>query len=196
MTALAPRLITAPTDLPVSVAEAKAHVRVDHADEDAPIEAMLRAAVSHIDGYSGRAHRALVTQTWEDAFAGFEERMFLAVGPVASITSVTYEDASGADATVSASDYSLLESARGYYIKPKPGLSWPDTGRRDDAVRVRYVAGTAAGAVPPAIKAAVLLVFGDFYAHRETTAPGRAVSIPVAATVDRLLAPYQMAVTA
>jgi uncharacterized phiE125 gp8 family phage protein len=188
---LAPRLITAPAALPVTLAEAKARLRIEFSDDDAVASALLGAAVSHVDGWNGAAHRALVTQTWEDAYDGFSDEMRLSVGPVASVTSVTYEKPDGTDEVLGAANYALLEDVRGHFIAAKPDTYWPQTGRRRDAVRIRYAAGQAAADVPEAIKAAICLIFGDLYANRETVHMGAVNAIPMSVTVDRLLAPYR-----
>lgn len=62
---MTPVLITAPVDLPVTLAEAKAHVRVDHAFEDSLLEDVyIRGAMSDLDGWSGQLGRCIMPQTW------------------------------------------------------------------------------------------------------------------------------------
>ena len=198
MTDLAPRLITAPAELPVSLAEAKARVRVDFSDDDADALLILRAAVARIDGYFGAAHRALVTQTWEEAFPMFSnDYLRLKVGPVASITSITYEQPDGSDAVLSASAYSIMHDMRGPIVQRSPYHSWPGTGLRRDAVRVRFVAGTAPASVPDDLKQAIILTFADWYAHRESVAIGVSASaIPIPASAQSLLFNHQSYVVA
>jgi uncharacterized phiE125 gp8 family phage protein len=60
-----PVLVTPPVAAPVSLAEAKAHLRVDFDDEDALISGLIDAATQHLDGWSGVLGRALMPQTWE-----------------------------------------------------------------------------------------------------------------------------------
>lgn len=61
---MTPVLVTPPASKPVTLADAKDHLRVDHDDEDAVIAALLDAAVSHLDGWTGVLGRAIMPQTW------------------------------------------------------------------------------------------------------------------------------------
>jgi len=61
---MTPYLVTPPASLPVSVAEAKAFLRVDHNDEDALIEGLISGAVAHLDGWKGVLGRCIMPQTW------------------------------------------------------------------------------------------------------------------------------------
>lgn len=66
-------LITAPTDMPVSVDEAKEHLRIDNGDDDLLLRTYLLAATAYVDGKEGLLQRALKPQTWEltmDQFPG------------------------------------------------------------------------------------------------------------------------------
>jgi uncharacterized phiE125 gp8 family phage protein len=145
---LAPVRTVAPTEDPVTLAEAKAHVRVDHADDDSLITALIAAATNHLDGYTGILGRALITQTWRQDFAAFAPKLRLALRPVASVTSVTYFDGDNTSQTLSASIYGLFEDGAGPYIALDPDQTWPGSYRRVDGVSVTYVAGEASAEVP------------------------------------------------
>ncbi|MCX5478457.1 head-tail connector protein [Kaistia geumhonensis] len=190
---LAPVLITAPAETPVSLAEAKAHCRVDHDDDDLLIEALILAAVGHLDGWSGVLGRALVTQTWRQDFFGFGSTrcgpLRLALSPVSSISSLTYFEPSGAQQALSAGVYRLLTDERGPFVECVGDSTWPSTACRSDSVSVTYVAGVAAADVPAPIKAATLLIVGHLYANREAVAESTLAALPYA--VDALIAPYR-----
>lgn len=66
---MTPVLVTPPGDL-LSLEEVKAHLRVDHNDEDAQIAAMILAAVGHLDGWRGILGRAIMPQVWRETFDG------------------------------------------------------------------------------------------------------------------------------
>ena len=184
-----PVLVTAPTTDMVSLAEAKAHCRVDHDDEDAYLSALIEAATSHLDGYSGVLGRALLPQTWRQDFEDFGDVMRLPVGPVQSITTVSYQDASGADQTLSSTEYVLLRDDFGDYVTLAANKSWPSVGDRADAVRITYLAGTST--IPVAIKHAALLLVGHWFANREAVLTGTiATQTPMA--VDALLTPHRV----
>ncbi len=188
----APVLVTPPGTRLISVADAKAHCRVDHSDDDTFFTALCVAAEAHLDGWTGILGRALVTQTWRQDYAGFEPVLRQPLWPVASITSITYKDAAGTAQTVSAADYQLLADDIGAFVVLKPGLSWPSAGNHHAPVSITYVAGQALADVPQPIKSAALLFVGDLYKHRETVTVGATSSrIDMSATVNALLAPYR-----
>ncbi|WP_297534627.1 head-tail connector protein [Nitrobacter sp.] len=64
---LTPIRTVAPAEMPVTLAEAKAHLRVDHDDQDDLITAQIKAATAWFDGYSGILGRA----DYPDLAAGF-----------------------------------------------------------------------------------------------------------------------------
>lgn len=187
-----PRLVTPPAEYPVSLAEAKAHLRVDHDEEDALISAYIAAATSHLDGITGILGRCLVTQTWVQEFDAPAGVLSLPLAPVASITSVEYLDVAGVWQTVAPENYGLLQaSPPGPAVLIDLGYVFPATGFPSPSARVTFVAGSAPSDVPPAIKTAILLMVGDSYRFRETVAVGPATTLAVAATVDRMLTPFR-----
>ncbi len=63
-------LITPPAVEPVTLADAKAYLRVDNDDDDGVISALIAGARSHIEA---QTRRALITQAWRlvrDAWPG------------------------------------------------------------------------------------------------------------------------------
>jgi uncharacterized phiE125 gp8 family phage protein len=172
----------------MSLAEAKAHCRVDHDDEDAYLVALIEAATGHLDGYSGVLGRALLSQTWRQDFEDFGDVMRLPVGPVQSVTTVSYQDASGVDQTLASTEYVLLRDDFGDYVTLAANKSWPSVGERADAVKITYLAGSAG--IPVAIKHAALLLVGHWFANREAVSAGSMMATPMA--VDALLTPHRM----
>lgn len=152
---LAPVLVTGPTVDPVTLEEAKAHLRIGD-DEDQLIETLIGAAVRKLDGLSGTLGRAVMTQTWSQEFSGFAGDLVLPLGPVQSITSVVH---SGGTFT----DYRLLKDDRGWFLRVAEGFSWPTD---EGPVTVTFVAGDAEP--DKLIHQLVLLLVGSLYAFRES----------------------------
>lgn len=186
--------------MPVSLEQAKAHLRVDESDDsqDDLITAAIAAAVNHLDGYAGILGRALVPQEWCE-YASFwpaSRAVELRLAPVAEIVEVTARGVDGADTVLDPSAYRLLSgsSSRPILIFGV-NATLPALASEPDALAVTYRAGyeDAEGnpAVPPAIISAILLMVGDLYRFPETVAQGSVSSVPMSTTVDRLLAPFR-----
>lgn len=188
------RLVTAPTADVVTLAQAKLHLRVDHDDDDAVIAGLIAAAVARLDGRDGILGRALASQTWDYCLPEFptEEQgaIALPLPPTVSVASVKYLDTTGAEQTVSSSDYVVAEGGYGGAIVLPLAYAWSiATAIRPDAVRVRFTAGYAS--VPKPIVQAVLLMVGDWYEQRGNALVGVSAAVmPIA--VDALIAPYRL----
>lgn len=178
------RLITPPTGEPLTLAEARAHLRVTHTDEDALIARLITVAREHIDGPGGILGRAILPQTWALSLDGFPSGdIALPLPPLASVDSIDYTDTDGAPQTVSASVYGVDGAAGIVYLKF--GQSWPTARDERGAVVVTFTCGDAS--VPERLRAAMLLHIADLYANRE--AQGEALT-PNAA-YDALLLPFK-----
>lgn len=164
------RLITPPSETPLTLAEAKSQVRETTANRDTELTAMLGAAVSHLDGREGLLGRALVTQTWEmllDAFPDCDG-IEIPLPPLQSVTSVTYVDADGATPTLATSVYGVDTASQPGVVYLKYNQEWPTTREERNAVTIRFVAGYGtADDVPESLKSAMKLHLADLDANRE-----------------------------
>lgn len=167
------KLIAAPEVEPVTLAEAKAQLRITTSDSDDMITALIQAARQQLDGNDGWLRRALVTQTWEltlDAFPCREIRIPLP--PLQSITSINYDDRDGLEQTVSASAYDVDAVGQPGWVVPVRGSPWPVAMSAINAVRIRFVAGYPPSTdsppdlrlnVPRPIKQAILLMVKNLW---------------------------------
>lgn len=163
--------VTAPASNPVTLTEAKAHLRVDDSDSDTLISALIAAAVAMIDGPHGIGI-AMMTQTWRYVLDCFPAYIRLPLTPVqdgilsdspAGVT-ITYVDTAGATQTLATSDYRLS----GGILEPAYGEAWPGTRTVRGAVTIDFEVGWGdADDVPQDLKAAILLTVGHLYEHRE-----------------------------
>jgi uncharacterized phiE125 gp8 family phage protein len=164
--------VTAPPTIPVSVAEAKARLKIDDSDHDEDLERMIREVVDHLDGESGILNRCLVAQTWDYVLPGFCERIVLPLAPFRSITSITYLDPDGVSQTLDSGNYRVIERGDDAFSElraPRDG-DWPDTvGDEPEAVTIRAVFGYAPSNdsppnytenISPAIKSAIIAQVG------------------------------------
>jgi uncharacterized phiE125 gp8 family phage protein len=197
MRCLPPELVTPASVQPVTLAEAKAHCRVDHGEDDARLNLAIDAATRHLDGYGGILGRALLKQRWRQhlAFWPASRCIDLALAPVlvAGVV-VTARLADGSSQVLDPGSYRLLAAGS---ASPRllfsVSTSLPGLASEPDAVAIEYDAGygEVPAGVPGAIRAAILMMVGDLYRFTESAAPGTAVAVPMTPTVDRLLAPYR-----
>lgn len=183
------RLVTAPATEPVTLAEAKGHLRYEDSADDSYITALVSAARQHAEEL---CWRGFITQTWELVLPCFPDcrSIELPKGDVSAVTWLKYFDDAGVERTLDASSYAL-ESQPPARLHLTPDESWPSTQRRWDAVTVRYVAGWAnAGAVPVPIKQALLLLIAQMYEFRTDDLAGSLT--PQSLATEALLAPYRL----
>lgn len=193
MLRLAPRRTSTPA-VAVTLAEAKAHLRVDHDVDDSLITATIAAATSTVDGWSGILGRCLCTQTWEVKFPDWACGVLRLPFPdvAAETVAVTYLDAADAEQTLDAATYDVVETISGSEIRRRPASSWPALSTRPAPVTVTAAFGYGAAAdVPAGIRSALLLMVGDLYRNRETVASGGVAAVPMSTTVEALLAPHR-----
>lgn len=186
-------LITPATVDVVSVADVKAHLRIDYSDDDAYLGALTLAAAATTESWLGIALRP---QTWElrdDAFPSAE--IILPRQPVIEIESVKYDDSDGVEQTVDDADYRLYVDGSVYGVEPVYGGSWPSARNDRGSVRVRFIAGyeivDGVDPLPPPIKVAIMQMVSDLYQFRETASAAAITEVPMSLSATRLLAPYR-----
>lgn len=196
-TGTGPGLVIAPVIEPVSLAELKLHVRVDHSDEDELLSAIITASRELVEDIT---RRALLTQTWDYSIPYWPNSNFIKLpgGNLQTITSVKWKDTDGTETTLTVTDDYLVETngtGIGRVVLPY-GEVWPsDTLYPSNPITIRYVAGwTTAALVPYGIKAACLLIAANLYSNREgqivIRVPGDAYQENK--TVQRLLASHRL----
>lgn len=182
-------LITAATQEPVTLAEAKLHCRVDGSEDDARITALITSARRLAEQKTGRA---FAPQTWELALDEFPEAFMLLPAPITAITSVKYIDAAGVEQTLDPSGYQLDKDSLPGYLVPAYGTAWPSPRLQANAVRVRYTCGHAvADSQLAALKTWMLVAIGTWHKHAEATVDGSLNELP-RTYVDGLLDEYKV----
>jgi uncharacterized phiE125 gp8 family phage protein len=192
------RVITPPAVLPISLKEAKDHLRVDTDDDDALIEGLIAAAVGYFDGPDGILNRALITQTLELTLPEFPcGAIMLPCAELIGVVSLVYATLGSPDsATLAVTSYQVDRTQIQARLLPAYGSWWPSVPcGLADAVRVTYRAGD--GAYPgvlmekrPGLRAAMLLLLGDLYENREPMITGAIVSH--LDTLQRLWYPHKV----
>ena len=178
--------VTAPATEAITLAEAKAQCRIDDSDSDTLIGRLIEVARDKIDGPYG-AGIALVSQQWRMSLDCMPSRIFVPMGPVMSIDTLTYLDDGGTRQTLSAESYTWRKEFMGAWIKPVYNGTWPTVRRDYDSVQVTFTAGFPGTSdspvslenIPATLKHAMLLLVGHYYENREAFLAGDAVELPL-----------------
>jgi uncharacterized phiE125 gp8 family phage protein len=186
------KLITAPAGEPISLDEAKTHLRVTHDDDDVLIDLAIRAAIKSAES---QTRRALVTQTWElmlDRFPQHGAAINIAKPPLQSVSFIKYIDIDGVLQTWAAENYKVDTVTEPGRIVPSYGKCWPCTRSEINAITIRFVCGYGEeDAIPEDICSWMLLKIGALYEHKEEIAYGQVSELPKS-FVDCLLDPYRV----
>ncbi len=161
-------LITPPLVEPVTLVEAKAHLRVTHADDDDYIGKLIAAARRQVEMRTGLR---LMSQVWRVFFDAWPENgvLCLPLSPLISVNELKILDADDVSVTVDPAHYVVdVATSR---LALRPGRSVPRVSRTLGGVQLLVTAGFGASAanVPQELKQAVLLIVGHWFAHRGDT---------------------------
>lgn len=174
---------------PVTLAQAKAHVRYtgSDTDEEAKLTRLIVAARRLAEEMTGRAYHTKTIKLYLDRFPS-RRFLLLPYPPLQSVTSIEYYDADGALQTVSSSNYVVSTHDEPGRVDPIATYSWPATYARPGAVIVTYVAGYSTSGGGPAQMAAdraesiegIYLLIGHWYRNAEATSDRAQVALPMA----------------
>lgn len=166
------KIITAAATEPLTLTEAKLHLKVDNSTDDNLIAMLIKAARKSAEVFTGRALASQVLELILDEFPDGE--IILPRPPVESVASIKYKDSDGTETTLSSADYIVFNDADPCEIVCAYGKSWPSfTPYPKGAVRVRYTTGYKTSGsdadliMPEDIKEALLLTIGNYYENRQ-----------------------------
>lgn len=170
-------LSTAVATEPITLTDAKIHLRVDGTDEDTYITRLLSVVRDHAETVS---LHALAPQTWKlylDAWPG-DDFIEIPKPPLTSITSITYKDEDGDTNTLSTDVYFADTNRTPGRVVLKPDQVWPDENLYPSgAICITFVCGFAAAAnVPPSAIQAMYVRLADMFENRESVVVGQQVN--------------------
>lgn len=179
----------APQAEPVTLAEAKQTLRLDHDSEDGLLSGLIRAAREEVEAFCGLA---LIDQGWRLALDRLPAsgRVLLRRHPVREIVSVTAYGGDGEAALVDPGTYRLEAHGRPARLH---FLSLPPEETAANGVEIDFAAGfgEAGTDVPDLLKRAMLVLVAHWYEFRASyAAREQPVSFPPG--YDRLIAPWRM----
>jgi uncharacterized phiE125 gp8 family phage protein len=182
-------LVTPPAAEPLTLAEAKAWLRVEHDDDDAVIGVLITSARSLVEQ---ETRRALITQGWRivrDAWpAG--GRIEVAPAPVRQVLAARVYDAAGIGQAIDATLFTLATGGAPGMLGFLPG-SLPAPGRAIAGIEIDIEVGYGAdaSAIPEPLRQAIRLLVAHAYENRGAETAGNARMPPTAAA---LIAPYRV----
>jgi uncharacterized phiE125 gp8 family phage protein len=174
------RLTLAPAEEPVTVDEAKLHLRVTDSSEDTLITMLISAARIYAENV---CRRVFVTQKWDLFLDAFPYYTYYGVIPgyvpvdqlpsawmtmrnyavrfrgskidipfprLQSVDAVKYIDPNGVLQTMDPSAYVVDAISEPGVLTPKTGTYWPDTENTTNAVQISFTAGYGDAADVPA----------------------------------------------
>lgn len=152
---------------PVTVADAKAHMRIDHDSEDVLIASLVLTSRLHIET---ALSLALITQSWMITLDRWPQGPIveLPLAPLQSVTNVRVRDAAGNTATVPDTAYLVDMASR------PPSIVWnnaprpvPGTAANGIEIDISVGFGDDATSVPAPLKHAILMLTAHWYEHRD-----------------------------
>ncbi len=183
-------LTTPPVGEPVSMADAKAHLRITDSNEDVLIASLLLTSRLHIEA---ALSVGLITQTWMLVFDRWPtgDAIELPLAPLQAIGAVRVKDRFGLSQMVPATSY-LVDLAS------KPArIVWNGGPRSDPSVIANGIEidmvigfGATGASVPAPLKHAILMLTAHWYEHRDPGEIGTdAARIPAA--ISDLIQPFR-----
>jgi uncharacterized phiE125 gp8 family phage protein len=189
-TDLALILKSPPAAEPVTLEEAKAHMRIDHAHEDVLISSLILTSRLHVEtGLS----LALITQSWTVQMDRWPkgDAVELPLAPLQAVTDVRVTHSDGSAGSIAATGY-LVDLASRPARLVWNGMTPPRPGVRANGIEIDITAGFGAGgeSVPAPLRHAILLLTAHWYEHRDPIEIGSsAAHIPDA--VSDLIQPFR-----
>lgn len=172
-------LVTSAASEPVTLAEAKSHLRVEHSDDDVLIASLVSTARELVESHTARQ---LVTADWKLHLDRFPHGdIEIRKCPVASVTSVTYYDENNTQQTWSTSLYQVDTVNEPARIRCEYNVTYPSTrSGKLNAVTVNFTAGQAVASVSDKAKHAILLLVSHWYENTEAAGPRNLYQAPLA----------------
>ena len=185
---------TQPAVEPVTLAEAKAHLRVDTADDDAYITGLVRAAREWVEQY---LDRTLVHTQWVMRFDKFPAdstadielpRPPVVASGTATAVTVAYTLEDGTTASYGTASFRVDRASTPGAVKTNYAQTWPPHRQDDNAISVTWWAGYGASGsdVPAAVRHAILMLVGFWYENRSAVLTG-SISKQLEFAVESLL---------
>jgi uncharacterized phiE125 gp8 family phage protein len=185
---------------------AKNHLRIPSTitEDDSYVDALIEAAVPVVELLT---NRKLMLQEWAlhlDEFPQDGGDIEIPFPPLLAVSSVKYYDSTDTEVTLAGTVYQVDNKGLVGVVKLKNNQQWPSTPfEKSNAVTITFTCGyydpdeddltdeQLLKRLPIALRQAILLLVGTWYANRETVIVGtNAMKIPN--TIEMLVAPFEV----
>ena len=182
-------LISGPALEPVSLADVKAHLRIDGDDDDALIAAAITSARVHVEAVT---RRALIRQNWRVYLSEWPKGRIveLPVSPLIAVNAITFYDIVGASTLFEAAGWRVEAQASPPRIVAK---LMPAAALYDNGIEIDLTAGYGVSSidVPAPLRQAILILVTHWYEHRGMVGHDFAGAIAPAG-FEALIAPFKV----
>jgi uncharacterized phiE125 gp8 family phage protein len=183
-------LLSGPAVEPISLAEAKSYLRVEHADADAEILALIAGARVHIEA---QTRRALITQTWRlvrDVWPA-DGRIAVLPAPLRELLAARVVMRDGNQQTIDLGRFTLDKAgAPAILAFDSAGMPLSDRPAAGIELDIEVGYGDAPADVPEPLRQSMKSLVAHWYENRGISSGVQAEALPF--TVNALIAPYRV----
>lgn len=181
-------IITPPALEPLSLADAKLHLRIDHASEDDFLSQSITAARQYIEAVTGER---LITQAWRQYVPDWPVNrcIRMEVQPVQTVVAITAFDREGVPHQIAPEDTQLVRGSRPQLLMFSASAD-PVLAANGLEIDVTVGQGDLPTDVDAPLRQAISMLVAHWYEFRGAVAASQQpVSLP--AGLDALLQPYK-----
>lgn len=168
-------LLTAPAVEPLSLADARSFLRVEHDADDAIIAALVSAARNHVEALT---RCALIAQTWRLVLDRWPDsgRIKPRIGPLRSLAAVRVFNAAGEASAIDPETF-VIDRAAGVIAAPGWSLPAPGRGVAGIELDIETGFGESPSDVPPKLLQAIRMLVAHWYENRGLIAIGQSIAM-------------------
>ena len=184
-------LLSGPAVEPITLAEAKQFIRVEHNDDDDIITALIAGARIHVET---QTRRALITQSWRLTRDVWPELGCVPVLPVPlrTLDAARVYRSDGSTQAIDVAAFAVDKIAAPARLAFTRGaLPAPERAVAGIEIDVTCGYGNAAANVPEPLRQAIRLLVGHWYENRGLVALGHEIAV-LPQSAAALIAPYRV----